>query len=125
MQDYRGSSNLPELHGLLTRELMIRRRKEEVLTQLPSKRRTTVLLRPQDTLPATERKQLEQLHAELRSLDPHASDRLESLTKLGEAWRATGLAKLVGAKAYLADVLAGSDGKKVVVATVHHHCSDT
>jgi hypothetical protein len=39
--------------------------------------------------------------------------RLESLTKLGEVWRAVGLAKLPAAKQYLTDVLAGSNGGKV------------
>lgn len=37
--DNSGGSRLYELHGLLVRELMIRRLKKEVMSQLPPKRR--------------------------------------------------------------------------------------
>ena len=42
--DYSGSSNLEELHTILHKNIMIRRLKSEVLTQLPSKRRQRVVL---------------------------------------------------------------------------------
>jgi hypothetical protein len=48
---------LQELHGLLTANCMIRRLKTEVLTQLPPKRRMTVLLEAKDGLSATARRQ--------------------------------------------------------------------
>ena len=39
-----GGSRLYELHGLLTREVMIRRLKAEVMAQLPPKRRQVIRL---------------------------------------------------------------------------------
>jgi SWI/SNF-related matrix-associated actin-dependent regulator 1 of chromatin subfamily A len=44
--DVSGSSNLPELQETLRRELMIRRLKKDVLTELPPKRRQVVELAP-------------------------------------------------------------------------------
>ncbi|VDP02766.1 unnamed protein product [Soboliphyme baturini] len=44
IKDYSGASNLPELHLLLNETIMIRRSKEEVMSQLPSKVRKVVIL---------------------------------------------------------------------------------
>lgn len=43
--DYDGASNLTELHLLLKRDVMIRRMKAAVMTQLPSKRRQAISLK--------------------------------------------------------------------------------
>jgi len=40
--EYKGATNLTELHLVLTRHVMIRRTKDQVLTQLPSKRRQAI-----------------------------------------------------------------------------------
>jgi hypothetical protein len=42
--DWKGASNLAELHVLLSRFVMIRRLKEKVLTQLPAKRRQIITI---------------------------------------------------------------------------------
>ena len=44
--DYSGSSNLSELHTILNEAVMIRRLKDEVLTELPKKERKTVDIEP-------------------------------------------------------------------------------
>lgn len=42
--DYRGAARLPELHRILRQEVMIRRLKEDVLSELPPKERHIVLI---------------------------------------------------------------------------------
>jgi len=42
--DYEGSSNVKELHFILRKNFMIRRLKKDVLTELPDKKRTKVLV---------------------------------------------------------------------------------
>merc|ERR1711937_836954 len=42
--DYRGHSNLNELHAILTNQIMIRRLKENVLNELPNKIRQVAYL---------------------------------------------------------------------------------
>lgn len=58
--DYKGSSNVEELHERLRRVCMIRRTKEQVLTELPAKRRATV------PLPLSDRAAYERVERDLR-----------------------------------------------------------
>lgn len=58
--DYKGASNVEELHERLRTVCMIRRLKEQVLTELPAKRRAPVLL------PLSDRAAYERVEADLR-----------------------------------------------------------
>jgi SWI/SNF-related matrix-associated actin-dependent regulator 1 of chromatin subfamily A len=62
--DYSGASNLSELHLLLTESLMIRRRKAEVLGDMPAKRRHQLLLE----IPKETRKTLIKMAQEMAKL---------------------------------------------------------
>ena len=71
---------------------MIRRRKMDVLTQLPAKHRRTVVVKvsPAD---ATKLRELRQ-NLEKADHDSSGEQSWESMMALGEMWRAAGLAKL-------------------------------
>eukprot|EP01050_Picozoa_sp_SAG11_P012893 SAG11_NODE_1465_length_4859_cov_9.864916_4_plen_106_part_00 len=80
----------------------------------------TVLLKPQDSMPAKAQKELERLHRELRQLDIAGGGLHDANMKLGEVWRAVGLAKLAAVKQYLTDVLSGASGDAKVLVFAHH-----
>ena len=82
--DFRGASHLDELHALLFKELVIRRRKVDVLKDLPGKQRHVV------PLALTNPKEYEHAHNQfldwLRKRDPgkvSAALRAEQLVRLG------------------------------------------
>ena len=116
---FQGASNLTELHDLLVRNVMIRRRKEDVLKELPAKQQIAV------TLDFNDRKQYQ--HAERDFLDWLAKHRPEKLTsalkaerlvRLGYLKRLAGLLKLPSVCDWLDDFLRASDSK-IIVFAVH------
>ncbi|MBO0736574.1 MAG: SWF/SNF helicase family protein, partial [Alphaproteobacteria bacterium] len=135
-------SNLDELQGRLRASVMVRRLKQDVLTELPDKRRQVVPLRPQtkverDALKSEEPhkqaiEKVQRLKAELEKLDPVAAQQAyeamaaelheaqaTAFTETSKVRHEVGLAKVPQCVEHIKDVLDGSDGKLVVWA--HHH----
>lgn len=117
--DLRGASHLDELHATLKAKCMFRRRKSQVLTQLPPKRRVVV------PIPISDRRQYSRaVHAFLdwlREKAPHKAARAakaQQLVKLGYLKRLAGRLKLPAVMEWVDDFLAGGD-EKLVLFAVH------
>jgi SWI/SNF-related matrix-associated actin-dependent regulator of chromatin subfamily A-like protein 1 len=121
--DVSGSANLGELHILLRGSCLIRRRKDDVLTQLPPKQRQVVWVEPKPSVMKDVKKAQQELLQAQAALD-QASTEGEALM-CSNAFRAannklytlTGEAKLDAVKQFLKDTLEGS-GKLIVFG--HH-----
>lgn len=86
-----GAKNLPELHELLTEHLMVRRRKCDVLKDLPAKRRIVV------PLDVTNRKQYEGAKKDFIGwLAKHAPEKLSSAERAKGLALANHLKQLIG-----------------------------
>ncbi|NWS69801.1 ZRAB3 endonuclease, partial [Crotophaga sulcirostris] len=119
--DYRGASNLEELHQLLS-EIMIRRLKNDVLTQLPPKIRQRI---PFD-LPQAAAKNLNAIFAEWEKLmrnlnsdttESHFSEVMSLITRM---YKETAIAKAGAVKDYIKMMLENDKLKFLVFA---HHLS--
>uniref|UniRef100_A0A8B9BKP9 Zinc finger RANBP2-type containing 3 n=1 Tax=Anser brachyrhynchus TaxID=132585 RepID=A0A8B9BKP9_9AVES len=119
--DCRGASNLEELHQLL-REIMIRRLKNDVLTQLPPKVRQRI---PFD-LPQATAKNLNATFAEweklMRNLNSGASEShfVEVMSLITRMYKETAIAKAGAVKDYIKMMLENDKLKFLVFA---HHLS--
>ncbi|XP_052270914.1 DNA annealing helicase and endonuclease ZRANB3-like isoform X3 [Dreissena polymorpha] len=127
-----GASNLQELQGLLCSELMIRREKAQVLTQLPPKQRQKVLFELKDSdLKKEIRSTFEELQPLLRKRA--GQDRFEVLTGAGShvtkdtnmlslisrLYQLSGEAKIGPAKEYV-EMLCENPKLKFLVFAYHH-----
>ena len=121
--DASGASNLSELRCLLN-DVMIRRLKSEVLTQLPSKRRQQIWVQTSKEANAAFKKKLE----EMQSLNaivmnnraaPEERKNAKGLAQLlmNQLYKETGAEKLAAVKEYLATMVDGG-GKFLVFG--HH-----
>jgi SWI/SNF-related matrix-associated actin-dependent regulator 1 of chromatin subfamily A len=110
---YIGPRNLKSLHRKLRRTVMIRRRKVDVLDQLPPKTRTVV---PVD-IDGKEYKKAEQDFAKwLRETHPHkagAARKAERLVKFGYLLRLAADLKMPAVKDWIDGFLKESDGKLI------------
>nr|XP_013041900.2 DNA annealing helicase and endonuclease ZRANB3 isoform X1 [Anser cygnoides] len=119
--DCRGASNLEELHQLL-REIMIRRLKNDVLTQLPPKVRQRI---PFD-LPQATAKNLNATFAEweklMRNLNSGANEShfVEVMSLITRMYKETAIAKAGAVKDYIKMMLENDKLKFLVFA---HHLS--
>lgn len=123
--DFSGSSNTEELHALLTRTVMIRRLKKDVLPQLPCKVRSIV---PLDItrLDKEYRAAEEDFLGWLGGIDPDRMERAakaESLVRIGALKRLAAKAKLSQCIEWIEDFL--EQGEKLVVFAVHKDVIDT
>lgn len=114
---YDGAANLGELHAFLTEHLMIRRRKEDVLRELPTQRRQVV------TLPLSDPQEYAHAHRDfLTWLAKHMPERVfraskaQRLTQVGYLKRLAGKLKLRAVTDWVDSFLSGSDGKLVLFA---------
>ncbi|KAL4429726.1 hypothetical protein ABPG74_001412 [Tetrahymena malaccensis] len=127
--DYTGSSNEKELFYILKKTIMIRRLKQDVLSQLPSKRRKKVhvnvdpkiLSEIQAILNQTNKSSLEQLFEQAQKQnEPNNEDQNSSssiFSALSLCYQLSGQAKLNELKNYIKDLLE-NDIKIIVFA--HH-----
>lgn len=140
-----GASNLEELQGRLRSSIMLRRKKADVLKELPPKRRQIIMLEPvtlgakqalknEEELRKTEA-EIEALRAEVEALSVNQTDAkykaavqklasIESIafTETSKVRHRTALAKLPMVMDHLVNVLASED--KIVVFAHHHNVID-
>ena len=113
--DFTGSSNLPELQERLRSSVMIRRLKQDVLDDLPAKRRQIMVMPVSDpSLRAT-------LEAEIKAYDSleeaPLSERTAAFTALSDLRHRTALAKVPLALDYIREVL---ESVEKLVVWAHH-----
>ena len=111
--DYSGSSNMQELSLLLQERCMIRRLKAEVLNELPSKQRFSIILDPAgvDTKNAA-------LKEKKKKTEKKGLNGSEKHGLILQWFAATAPAKLKAVKDYIKDILNNSNQKFLVFA--HH-----
>jgi SWI/SNF-related matrix-associated actin-dependent regulator 1 of chromatin subfamily A len=125
--EFKGAKNLPELHALLKKFIMVRRAKKEVLTQLLPKTRTAIAV----DCEGEEGKELKKLMKSAPDLAKALQDamrqegndpavaRLENSSRalLIQLYAKTGMAKLPAVEAYIEDLLEA--GVKFLVFAHH------
>ncbi|KAL3874854.1 hypothetical protein ACJMK2_037814 [Sinanodonta woodiana] len=126
-----GASNLEELQAMLTKKLMIRRAKDEVLTQLPPKQRQKVLFDLKDSDIKKEiRKTFEELKPLLKMKDNSMAEILTgggedssanygTLGMIQRLYKLSGEAKIGPAKEYV-EMLCENQNLKFLVFAYHH-----
>lgn len=116
--EFKGSSDPVGLHKLLSATCMVRRRKADVLKQLPSKQRSVVLL---DIIKRREYEQalndfrgwLKENHGAEKA---RVADKAERLTQLGYLKRLAAKLKLGSVMEWIDNFLAGSNEKLILFA---------
>lgn len=111
--NYRGAKDLPKLHADLTSNLMIRRRREDVINDLPPMQRHVL------PIPLDDQSKYEtEIDQVVRRLGAGAS-RAEALTQLNALRQSVGESKIPAVIQWIDDFLQESDGK-VLVFGIHH-----
>ncbi len=116
--DFRGASNLDELHALLDRTCMVRRRKAEVLPDLPEKVRSIV------PLPLSDPDEYERAEEDFAGWLADTQEegqvkralRAEAFTRVGYLLRLAARLKLPAVAGWVAEWLDTHDGKLVLFA---------
>lgn len=113
--DASGSSNIPELHEKLTGTIMIRRKKEDVLKDLPEKIRSIVPmeLKSRRNYDLAERDFIEFIKAEKGLMAAEKARRAEALARISALKQIAAQEKLEGAIDWIKDHL-DTNGKLVV-----------
>jgi SWI/SNF-related matrix-associated actin-dependent regulator 1 of chromatin subfamily A len=114
---FKGAKNLDKLHKLLTENCMVRRRKADVLTDLPAKSRHVV------PVPIQNRKEYDEAEDDLitwlskySKAKASRASRAQRLVKMGYLKRLAGKLKLKSITDWIDAFLEESDGKLVVFA---------
>lgn len=118
--DFKGASNTEELHKILTETVMIRRRKQDVLQDLPDKMRSVVplrMVRPEVYKFATEN--FLQWLSEQSTERAKRASRAIAVTKLGYLKRLAAKLKLVAARRWIQDFFEADPDGKLVVFGIH------
>jgi len=115
-----GASNLDELHRILRHECLIRRRKKDVLSELPAKSRHIVPFRLESY--DEYRRAQEDFLGWLRAISPakaNRASRSEALTKIGYLLRLVAQLKIDWVLRWMEDFFANHPGEKMVALTMH------
>jgi SWI/SNF-related matrix-associated actin-dependent regulator of chromatin subfamily A-like protein 1 len=115
--EYKGATNIPELHEELTGNLMIRRHKNDVLKDLPDKVRQVKVI-PMDNLEEYEEANTNFLDwlAQARPSRVASANRAAELAKLSYLLKLIGKGKLKGVVEWVNNWLYDTDEKIVVLA---------
>jgi SWI/SNF-related matrix-associated actin-dependent regulator 1 of chromatin subfamily A len=113
--DFKGSKNLNELHKTLTKLMMVRRRKKDVLKDLPEKSRHVV------TVPISNRKEYDEAEDDLIAWlakysvgKARRAEAAERLVKMGYLKRLAAELKIESVVEWIRNFLEETDGKLVV-----------
>jgi SWI/SNF-related matrix-associated actin-dependent regulator 1 of chromatin subfamily A len=125
--DFNGASNLSELQMKLRASFMVRRLKQDVLAELPPKRRQIVVLTPSGAAVkavAREQEMFDRLYKTDKDQYARVAQELIdnqeiAFTEMSEVRHATAVAKIPYVIDFLNDVLDDNDNKVVVM--LHHH----
>jgi SWI/SNF-related matrix-associated actin-dependent regulator 1 of chromatin subfamily A len=113
----KGATNQAELNMILSRNVMIRRLKKDVLTELPDKQRQQVFV----DIPASARKEIAasllRMETLSRAAEEDAHARALHQQALNEVVRATGRAKIPAVVEFLTDIM--EEGAKMLVFAHH------
>lgn len=122
--DFSGASNQEELHRVLSETLMVRRKKADVLKQLPAKVRTIVPM----MVPLKEyRRAADDLISWLEGFDPDAAkaaEKAQALVRIGHLKRLAARIKINSAIEWIQEFLQETD-QKVVVFGIHKEILQT
>jgi SNF2 family DNA or RNA helicase len=127
--DVSGFSNVDELHQKLC-QIMVRRLKSDVLSELPPKQRSIVPIKLDSTKVNEARDLMEQLKeakvsvAELVGSEANQAH-FEHRRLLMQAYQASGIGKANSIAEYLLDWLAGAGTQKILVFAHHQHVMNT
>jgi SNF2 family DNA or RNA helicase len=138
VERYSGDNRLPELHLRLRTQIMVRRKKDDVLKELPKKRRQIVLLDVADAEGIVQaefqalsfaKAQLERARAEIAGL-PHGEQvmrlrqcRSIAMSEISRVRKETAMKKLPAAIEHIHEALGNVD--KLCVYGHHHDVMDT
>lgn len=111
--NYRGASDLPGLHAELTDRLMIRRRREDVIKDLPEMQRTVL------PIPISDRAAYKEKVRALLSAFRDQSAKKPAMSMLGDLLVDVGQRKLSFVRDWIDDFLKGTD-EKMLVFGIHH-----
>lgn len=117
--EYKGATNLDQLHAILTKNLMVRYRKSDVLKDLPSKMRAVVPCELDKAGKAEYRKARDDFYTWLTQQDPGkltSAKRAGAMGKVGYLLRLVARLKLRSVVNWANDFLANSDEKLVLFA---------
>lgn len=117
--EFKGATNIPELHEQLTRTMMVRRRKEDVLKELPSKVRSIVPFKLNKGQLKEYDEALNHFASWLDRTVPEKKEnalKAEALTQLGYLKRLASSMKLEQVINWVDNFLDSEDGKIVVFA---------
>lgn len=114
---YKGARNLKKLHRMLSKHLMIRQRKEDVLQDLPPLRRHVVLLTLDDGAKEEYDRAEKHFISWLKDLSPRRAKRAlksEALVKVGYLVRLAATLKIPKVVSWIEDYLEDTDDKLAI-----------